>query len=83
MPDANNEFAPVVESTGVHDMKQVDPTESELFERRRLGSFTNVGNKNVVRGFGKGYEEFDEDIHTGNFPVSFYTRPLMEPWKRC
>ncbi|KAI5117224.1 hypothetical protein M0805_008694 [Coniferiporia weirii] len=64
MPDVGGEFAPVVPggSAPSHGDKAGARTEAaEAFERARIGF---EGKGNVVRGFGEGYEQFDEDLRT-------------------
>jgi len=69
MKDANGCLAPLVRIAS-DDAKRrpVEPSEAERIERARLGEYaletTTDGGELPKRGFGKGYENFPEEIYT-------------------
>jgi pyroglutamyl-peptidase len=70
LKDANGELAPIVErsSETSEDQMPVEPSEAEMLERQRIlgSSGAKLASKDEVqRGFGDGYEDFEEEIHTG------------------
>ncbi|KDQ57541.1 hypothetical protein JAAARDRAFT_69654 [Jaapia argillacea MUCL 33604] len=66
MKDAQGKLAPIVELTASGGTAEI--TEAERIERERLPvasvDVSGDGGDQPVRGFGKGYEIFDEEIYT-------------------
>jgi pyroglutamyl-peptidase len=70
LKDADGELAPVVErSPEVSGNYMVEePSEAEMLESQRILGASGVkfsSKDEVQRGFGEGYEDFDDEIHTG------------------
>jgi len=61
-PDANREFAPIVEIPADSRDLAKTSSEEERAEAERLKGYYKWQNDGKVRGFGSGYEEFDEEI---------------------
>jgi hypothetical protein len=68
MKDADGQLAPIVQRTGDPSAEDMAPSQAELLERRRLQEVSvpfSKGSNDVMRGFGYGYEDFDDEIHSG------------------
>jgi hypothetical protein len=74
LKDVNGELAPVVErkEQADGDLINAEPSAAEMLERQRIlgpsgSTVPSSGKDDVLRGFGTGYEEFDDEIHTGEY----------------
>ncbi|KZP16384.1 peptidase C15, pyroglutamyl peptidase I-like protein [Athelia psychrophila] len=65
LPDANGKFAPIVETSPAPGPNPVDISAAERREIQRLRSDDGTAaSAAVVRGFGPGFEEFDDVLET-------------------
>jgi hypothetical protein len=71
MRDADGELAPAVDDVEPTVSGALRVSEAEELERRRLeGSISQAPRPSSVqsqRGFGKTYEDFTEELHTGAY----------------
>jgi len=61
-PDADGEFAPIVHNTPSNYNPNQPPSEEEQAESKRLEGHYSWKDDQKLRGFGSGYESFDEEI---------------------
>ncbi len=71
MKDSSNQYAPAVEF--LPDANALEPSQAEIFDQMRISSTLAIMGPmspidtaidHPVRGFGKGYELFGDDLHT-------------------
>jgi len=71
MKDSSNQYAPVIEF--LPEVNALEPSQAEILDQMRVSSANlaimgpmavDVSVDQPVRGFGKGYEPFAEDLHT-------------------
>jgi pyroglutamyl-peptidase len=69
MEDSSNQYAPIIEF--LHEASALEPSQAEMLDQMRanlaiVGPVSPIDNAvdRPVRGFGKGYELFAEDLHT-------------------
>lgn len=61
-PDANDELAPIVDDPSSRYNPNEPASEAELAEGKRLEGHYSGQEDHKLRGFGSGYEDFDEEI---------------------
>jgi len=72
MKDSSNQYAPVIEF--LPEANALEPSQAEILDQMRVSSVglaimgpvspIDTAIEHPVRGFGKGYESFAEDLHT-------------------
>lgn len=71
MKDSSNQYAPAIEF--LPEANALEPSQAEIFDQMRVSSanlaimgpvIIDTSIDHPVRGFGKGYELFPEDLHT-------------------
>ena len=69
MKDSSNQYAPIIEF--LPEASALEPSQAEMLDQMRanlaiVGPVSSIDTTadHPVRGFGKGYESFPEDLHT-------------------
>ena len=72
MKDSSNEYAPAIEF--LPEVNALEPSQAEILNQMRISAANlaimgpvgpvDTSMDHPVRGFGKGYESFAEDLHT-------------------